>query len=186
MWLLIIVGILLIFLLAFLLVPLELIVHTDANYYKIRNRILFSIQYKPDGDVGYLWVRVLFLWFKLRPMKWLTRTSKKSTKKPKPKNENVEKPQKSKHRKPVIKIGIGFGSGSEEGEQTTKNAGKGKGTGAGAGVGIAPVGFLVAKGDELSFVPAGGKKGLDTIFEKVPDLMEKMMEMKEKKMSKEG
>lgn len=87
--------------------------------------------------------------------------------------------------KPVIKIGVGFGSGSGEGDSNAKHQGHGKGTGAGAGVGIAPVGFLVSKGGEISFIPASGKKGLDSIFEKVPDLMDKVMEMKEKKTGKD-
>lgn len=86
--------------------------------------------------------------------------------------------------KPVVKLGVGFGSGGGEGEDPKSN-GKGKGTGAGAGVGIAPVGFLISKGDEISFVPTDQKKGLSAIFDKVPDLMEKIMEMKQAKEKEE-
>jgi len=78
--------------------------------------------------------------------------------------------------KPVIKVGLGFGSGSGKGNHPKyKN---GTGTGAGGGVGISPVGFLVTKGDEIQFVASNQKGGLSTLFEKMPEMMEKVMEMK--------
>ena len=80
---------------------------------------------------------------------------------------------------PVIKIGMGFGSGGGGGE-TEKKSGS-KGGGAGAGIGIEPIGFLVSKGDEISMVSVSRSKGLQSIFEKVPDLVEKMMEMRKDK-----
>lgn len=86
--------------------------------------------------------------------------------------------------KPVMKVGVGFGTGSGEGDDP-KCKGKGSGTVAGAGVGMSPIGFLVAKGDEISFVPSDEKKGLQAIFDKVPDLIEKVMEMKKEKHKKE-
>ena len=86
--------------------------------------------------------------------------------------------------KPVIKVGVGFGGGTGTGDHPKKENCNGSGTGAGAGVGVSPVGFLIAKGDEISFVPADQKKGLAAIFEKVPDLMEKAMEMKKQKEEK--
>ncbi|GAA4884283.1 hypothetical protein GCM10023311_03300 [Flaviramulus aquimarinus] len=71
---------------------------------------------------------------------------------------------------PVIKVGMGFGSGGGEG---TEAKGKhGEGMGAGAGVGIEPIGFLVTKEDEISFLQAGKTKGLAAVFEKIPDLIE--------------
>jgi uncharacterized spore protein YtfJ len=81
--------------------------------------------------------------------------------------------------RPVIKVGTGFGSGTGSGRDPKTKA-DGSGGGAGAGIGISPVGFLVAKGDEISFIPSDKKSGLSALFDKVPDLMEKMMEMKEK------
>ncbi len=79
---------------------------------------------------------------------------------------------------PVIKVGMGFGSGGGEGvEAKTK---KGQGIGAGAGVGIEPIGFLVTKGEEISFLEAGKAHGLAAAFEKVPELIEKYVEMKNK------
>lgn len=77
---------------------------------------------------------------------------------------------------PVIKVGMGFGSGGGEGYEEKK--GKGQGAGAGAGVGIEPIGFLVSKGEEISFLAAGKTHGLASIFERVPDLIEKMIDRK--------
>lgn len=79
---------------------------------------------------------------------------------------------------PVIKVGMGFGSGGGQGDDPKK--GKGTGGGAGAGVGIDPIGFLVTKGDHISFVPTGKSQGLSAVFEKVPDLIEKLAMKKAK------
>ena len=79
---------------------------------------------------------------------------------------------------PVIKVGMGFGSGG--GESIDKKARKGEGMGAGAGVGIEPIGFLVTKDDEISFLEAGKAHGLAAAFEKVPDLIERIATRKEK------
>ncbi|NAY91315.1 sporulation protein [Muricauda sp. JGD-17] len=79
---------------------------------------------------------------------------------------------------PVIKVGLGFGSGGGEGAEPKK--GKGQGMGAGAGMGIEPIGFLVTKDDEISFLEAGKAHGLSAAFEKVPDLIEKLAENRRK------
>lgn len=71
---------------------------------------------------------------------------------------------------PVIKVGLGFGSGGAEGVEVKK--GKGQGMGAGAGMGVEPIGFLITKGDEISFIEAVKSHGLAAAFEKVPDLLE--------------
>ena len=73
---------------------------------------------------------------------------------------------------PVIKVGMGFGSGG--GDRTEAKGLKGEGMGAGAGVGIEPIGFLVSKDEEISFLAAGKTHGLAAVFEKVPDLIEKI------------
>ncbi|WP_445384206.1 GerW family sporulation protein [Robiginitalea sp. IMCC44478] len=73
---------------------------------------------------------------------------------------------------PVMKVGMGFGSGGGEGSEPKK--GKGQGGGAGAGIGLEPIGFLVSKGEEISFLEAGKTHGLAAAFEKVPDLIEKL------------
>lgn len=73
---------------------------------------------------------------------------------------------------PVIKVGMGFGSGGGEGTEIKGK--KGEGMGAGAGVRIEPIGFLVTRADEISFLAAGKTHGLAAAFEKVPDLIEKI------------
>lgn len=79
---------------------------------------------------------------------------------------------------PVIKVGMGFGSGGGEG--TEAKAKKGQGMGAGAGVGIEPIGFLVTKGEQISFLQAGKTHGLAAAFEKVPDIIEKITKSRKK------
>lgn len=79
---------------------------------------------------------------------------------------------------PVIKVGMGFGSGGGEGVEGKGR--KGEGAGAGAGIGIQPIGFLVTKGDEISFLEAGKTHGLAAAFEKVPDLIEKIVSERNK------
>ena len=86
--------------------------------------------------------------------------------------------------RPVIKVGTGFGSGIGSGDDP-KGKYKGSGGGAAAGIGVTPLGFLVAKGDEISFIPVDKKTALATLFEKVPDLVEKMADMKKKEEKKE-
>src|SRR6056297_3498483 len=86
--------------------------------------------------------------------------------------------------RPIIKVGTGFGSGLSEGDHH-KSKKSGSGGGAGAGIGIAPVGFLVTKGDEISFIPSDKKTGLSALFDKVPDLVEKITDMNNKEEKKE-
>ena len=78
---------------------------------------------------------------------------------------------------PVIRLGMGFGSGGGEGD--SQKTGKGQGGGAGGGIGIDPIGFLVTKGDEISFIGTHQNKSIASIFEKVPDLVEKFMMKKQ-------
>lgn len=73
---------------------------------------------------------------------------------------------------PVVRVGMGFGSGGGAGD--TAKTGKGEGGGAGAGIGIDPIGFLVTRGDQITFINAHQSKGLAAVFEKVPDLLAKM------------
>ncbi len=77
---------------------------------------------------------------------------------------------------PVLRVGMGFGSGGGKGD--SEKTGKGEGGGAGAGLGIDPVGFLVTRNDQITFISTHQNKGLSAIFEKVPELMEKMMSKK--------
>ena len=81
--------------------------------------------------------------------------------------------------RPVIKVGTGFGSGVGSGtDPKTKN--QGSGGGAGAGIGVVPLGFLVTKGDEISFIPSDKKTALSSLLDKVPDLVEKVADLKNK------
>lgn len=78
---------------------------------------------------------------------------------------------------PVVRVGVGFGSGGGEGDSA--KTGKGQGGGVGAGIGIDPIGFLVTKGNEISFIGTQPSKGLSSIFQQVPDLIKKVMENKQ-------
>ena len=83
---------------------------------------------------------------------------------------------------PVIKfgIGLGYGGGEGKGDQNGKAKGEGTGGGAGGGLGVEPIGFLVTRQDQLSFVSAHNPKGISGVFEKLPELMEKFMNKKDK------
>lgn len=78
---------------------------------------------------------------------------------------------------PVIRVGMGFGSGIGEGEAPKQ--GHGEGGGGAAGLGIEPIGFLVSRGSEISFVSTKTNRGLAAAFEKVPDLIEKFLKQRE-------
>ena len=81
---------------------------------------------------------------------------------------------------PVMRLGMAFGSGGGEGEAPDKK-GMGEGGGAGAGMGMEPIGFLVTRGGEISFLSARSSSGLSKAFEQVPELIERFMEKQEKK-----
>lgn len=80
---------------------------------------------------------------------------------------------------PVIRAGMGFGTGGGEGQD--KKTGQGEGGGAGAGIGIEPIGFLVSRGDQISFISTKTNKGLAAALEKVPDLLDKFMDQQKEK-----
>jgi len=81
---------------------------------------------------------------------------------------------------PVIKfgIGLGYGEGEGHGDMPGKGKGEGGGGGAGAGMGVAPIGFLVTRSDQISFIPTRTSKGMGAAFERVPDLLEKFLDKK--------
>ena len=83
---------------------------------------------------------------------------------------------------PVIKFGLGLGYGAGEGEggMEGKAKGEGIGGGAGGGMGVTPIGFLVTRGDQISFISTHTSKGLSAAFEKVPDLLEKLFDKKKR------
>ena len=83
---------------------------------------------------------------------------------------------------PVIKFGLGLGAGGGEGTggMDGKTKGEGTGGGAGGGIGIVPIGFLVSRGEQISFLPTEKTSGLSAAFEKVPSLMEKYFDSRKK------
>ena len=74
---------------------------------------------------------------------------------------------------PVMRVGMGLGYGGGEGHDSKKGAGEG--AGGGAGIGADPLGFLVTRGGEISFVPTHASKGLIKAFEQMPDILEKFL-----------
>lgn len=85
--------------------------------------------------------------------------------------------------RPVIKVGTGFGSGAGTGKDPKSTSGTAGG--AGAGIGITPLGFLTTKGDQIYFIPSDKKTPLSSLIDKVPDLVEKVADMKNKSDKKE-
>ena len=83
---------------------------------------------------------------------------------------------------PVIRVSLGFGSGGAGGEDKSRL--KGESAGAGAGLNLTPVGFLVTHDDQISFVGTQQSKGLNKVFEKVPELIEDFMNERGKKKEK--
>ncbi len=83
---------------------------------------------------------------------------------------------------PVIRAGMGFGSGGGEGEAPKQGHGEGGGTA--AGLGIEPIGFLVSRGDQISFISTKTNSGLAAAFEKVPDLLSKYLDNRAKEQEK--
>jgi len=84
---------------------------------------------------------------------------------------------------PVIKFGMGLGYGSGEGKggQQGKGNGEGIGGGAGGGLGVEPIGFLATRGDQISFISTRNCKGISAAFEKLPDLLGKVLDERKKK-----
>lgn len=83
---------------------------------------------------------------------------------------------------PICKICIGFGGGGGEGEMKEKKGG-GTGGGGGGGVKVDPAAFIVIKGEEVNVL--GAKPGkLESLFESVPGIIEKINEAREAKKTK--
>jgi uncharacterized spore protein YtfJ len=79
---------------------------------------------------------------------------------------------------PVMSVGIGLGSGGGEGKGNSRKTGEGEGGGeiGGAGIGMGPVGFLVTNDKEIQFISTQSSKGINTLFEKAPELLNKFLE----------
>ncbi|MBN2542335.1 sporulation protein [bacterium] len=81
---------------------------------------------------------------------------------------------------PVSKISFGFGAGGGEGNIPEEKKGSGSGGGGGGGASITPVAFIVIKKDDVVLLPVK-PKALAGIVEAIPDVLEKMKELKDKK-----
>ncbi len=80
---------------------------------------------------------------------------------------------------PVMSVGLGFGGGGGEGKSDAKvTGGEGTGAGGGAGLGMGPVGFLVTRGDTIQFISTRNSRGLSAAMEKLPELMNKVIDQR--------
>lgn len=90
---------------------------------------------------------------------------------------------------PVIRISVGFGAGGGEGTGETPTAekrssghGEGAGMGGAGGVRVEPVAFIVMIEDKVSLLPVrGGVASVERLIESVPDLIEKIAAIREKR-----
>ena len=85
---------------------------------------------------------------------------------------------------PIMHVGLGFGGGEGEGKGDTKDKAHGQGIGAGGGIGMGPVGFLIARNDDIRFIPTTTSKGLTAAMEKLPDLVDKYLDQTQMKNKK--
>jgi len=83
MWWIIVLAFLFLLLISLLILPLEVLLDTQNNVYRIRNIVVFSIRYIPGDDLGKLGIRILFVPFKLRVTKIIQRIGKETVKEPK-------------------------------------------------------------------------------------------------------
>lgn len=78
---------------------------------------------------------------------------------------------------PVMRLGLGLGYGAGQGHDDKKG---GEGSGGGAGFGMDPIGFLVTRGNEISFVPSRPVSGFSKAMERLPDVLEKFVSSRTK------
>jgi len=70
---------------------------------------------------------------------------------------------------PVSRVSMGVGVGGGGNDPVKANGG-------GGGIRIEPVAFLVVRDESVSLLNVGRGKGMDALFEKVPDLLDKIVE----------
>lgn len=89
---------------------------------------------------------------------------------------------------PVSKVSFGFASGGSDftGKNQKPDADNAFGGGSGAGVNIAPIAFLVVRGDTVRLLPVAPPPGtaVDRVVEMVPDLVDKVTDFIEKQQEK--
>lgn len=86
---------------------------------------------------------------------------------------------------PVSKLSFGFASGGSDfvGKNQKPDAENAFGGGSGAGVNISPVAFLIVRGDSVKLLPVAppASSTVDRVVELVPDMVDKITGMLEKK-----
>lgn len=83
---------------------------------------------------------------------------------------------------PVSKVCFGFGSGGGEDPKEEKQGAIKFGGGGGAGAKIEPIAFLAITDEKVELLPVSGKgKILGTIIEAVPEILDKVKEIKKEK-----
>ncbi len=99
---------------------------------------------------------------------------------------------------PISKVGFGFAAGGSEFNDETVNSYNRKekeenikyrlpfGGGSGAGVNITPVAFLIVQNDNVKLLEATHGSVLDKLVEYVPDVIEKVNQLFNKKMDKDN
>jgi uncharacterized spore protein YtfJ len=83
-----------------------------------------------------------------------------------------------------VTMGIGVGGGGSQNEQR-------RGVGGGGGVKVEPIAFLVVKDQGVSLLNIGRGKGLDAVYEKIPELVDKIVDeisekIRQRKKAKKG
>ncbi len=81
---------------------------------------------------------------------------------------------------PVSRVSLGIGVGGGGQNQ------KGEGVGGGGGVKVEPIAFLVVKDHSVSLLNIGKGKGLDALYEKLPELIDKIVENISEKVGKKS
>lgn len=75
---------------------------------------------------------------------------------------------------PVMSVYFGFGGGGGH-DGRTDGKGGGSGAGGGGGARLHVTGFIVVKGDEVSFLPTGRGGAVEKIMDTLPELLDKAM-----------
>lgn len=90
---------------------------------------------------------------------------------------------------PVSRLSFGFASGGSDfaSKNQKPDAENAFGGGSGAGVNIAPVAFLIVRGDNVKLLPVAPPAGspVDRVVELVPELMDKVSDLIGKKRAEE-
>lgn len=76
---------------------------------------------------------------------------------------------------PLVNVAFGIGAGGGEGKDAKEQGGGG--LGAGTGARIAPTAVIVIKGDQVSLLPISGRSSIESIVEKMPEVLGKLKDI---------